>query len=56
MYMVNYTYIYCFAGSLVCIKSVVWETPDCSKSLAHCVLKPLENADQEPLLEFFFEP
>ncbi len=34
------------------IKSVVWETPDCSNGLGCCVLKPLENADQEALLEF----
>ncbi len=34
------------------IKSVVWETPDCSNGLARCVLKPLENADQEALLEY----
>jgi hypothetical protein len=34
------------------IKSVVWETPDCSKGLVCCVLKPLENADQEAVLEF----
>ena len=33
------------------VKSVVWETAACKHSLAHSVLKPIINADQEPLLE-----
>ena len=34
------------------IKSVVWETPECAKGRTRCVLKPIDNDDQEPLLEF----
>ena len=34
------------------VKSVVWETAACKHSLAHSVLKPINSADQEPLLEF----
>ena len=32
------------------VKSVVWETATCKHSLAHSVLKPINSADQEPLL------
>jgi hypothetical protein len=32
------------------IKNVVWETAACSQALAHSVLKPINSADQEPLL------
>ena len=34
------------------VKSVVWETAACKHSLANSVLKPINSADQEPLLEF----
>ena len=34
------------------IKNVVWETAACNHALAHSVLKPINSADQEPLLEF----
>ncbi len=33
------------------IKNVVWETPACSQALVQSVLKPINGADQEPLLE-----
>ena len=33
------------------IKNVVWETPACSHALARSVLKPINSAEQEPLLE-----
>ena len=32
------------------VKSVVWETAACKHSLAHSVLKLINSADQEPLL------
>ena len=34
------------------VESVVWETAACKHSLANSVLKPINSADQEPLLEF----
>jgi hypothetical protein len=33
------------------IKNVVWETTECSHALARSVLKPINSAEQEPLLE-----
>ena len=34
------------------LQSVVWETPECGKGQARCVLKPIDGEDQEPLFEF----
>ena len=34
------------------LQSVVWETPECGKGQARCVLKPIDGDDQEPLFEF----
>ncbi len=33
-------------------QSVVWETPECAKGQARSVVKPMNNVDQEALLEF----
>ena len=34
------------------IQNVVWETSACSHGVARSVLKPINSAEQEPLLEF----
>ena len=34
------------------LQSVVWETPECTKGQARCVLKPIDSEEQEPLFEF----
>ena len=34
------------------LQSVVWETPECGKGQARCVLKPIDGEDQEPLFDF----
>ena len=33
------------------LQSVVWETPECTKGQARCVLMPIDSDDQEPLID-----
>jgi hypothetical protein len=38
------------------VQNVVWENAACKHSVARSVLKPINSADQEPLLEFLGIP